>query len=444
MWQKVYNLIKNKYFLSLAGNVIMSGLGLVTMTLIYRALSKSEAGTWVFFQSVLLLVDTVRSGFLTTAFIKFYSGATKERSAEVAGSAWALGLAITGLLVLISLSSVFFLKYIEDDGVALFFKWSGFYYLVSLPWFLATCVIQSEQKFGKLLYIRLCNQGSFVLFIVILIITGRINLPFVIFFYLLSNLLTSVYALINGWAWITSFRQRSRKTIAEIYHFGKYSVGTSLSANLFSTSDTLIINFLLGKPALAIYNLGQTLMQLVEIPLRSFAITAMPELASAFNQDNRGGVIHIMKKYAGILSVLLVPVALLGCALADIPIYIIGGGKYVGTEAANVFRLFLTFAILFPPDRFFALTLDVIHRPRVNFYKVLLMLGVNISSDFLGYYLTHSVYGIAFATVLPILTGTIIGYWALNKYEKFSFWNIFHVGYQETLLLARQTLKRKQ
>ena len=443
MWQKVYNLIKNKYFLSLAGNVIMSGLGLVTMTLIYRALSKSEAGTWVFFQSVLLLVDTVRSGFLTTAFIKFYSGATKERSAEVAGSAWALGLAITGLLVLISLSSIFFLKYIEDDGVALFFKWSGFYYLVSLPWFLATCVIQSEQKFGKLLYIRLCNQGSFVLFIVILIVTGRINLPFVIFFYLLSNLITSIYALINGWAWISSFKQRSRKTIAEIYHFGKYSVGTSLSANLFSTSDTLIINFLLGKPALAIYNLGQTLMQLVEIPLRSFAITAMPELASAYNQDNRAGVIHIMKKYAGILSVLLVPVALLGCALADIPIYIIGGGKYVGTEAANVFRLFLTFAILFPPDRFFALTLDVIHRPRVNFYKVLLMLGVNISSDFLGYYLTHSVYGIAFATVLPILTGTIIGYWALNKYDKFSFWNIFKVGYSETLLLARQTIKRK-
>ena len=282
-----------------------------------------------------------------------------------------------------------------------------------------------------------------MLFIVILIVTGRINLPFVIFFYLLSNLITSIYALINGWAWISSFKQRSRKTIAEIYHFGKYSVGTSLSANLFSTSDTLIINFLLGKPALAIYNLGQTLMQLVEIPLRSFAITAMPELASAYNQDNRAGVIHIMKKYAGILSVLLVPVALLGCALADIPIYIIGGGKYVGTEAANVFRLFLTFAILFPPDRFFALTLDVIHRPRVNFYKVLLMLGVNISSDFLGYYLTHSVYGIAFATVLPILTGTIIGYWALNKYDKFSFWNIFKVGYSETLLLARQTLKRK-
>ena len=66
------------------------------------------------------------------------------------------------------------------------------------------------------------------------------------------------------------------------------------------------------------------------------------------------------------------------------------------------------------------------------------MLAVNISSDFLGYYLTGSVYGIAFATVLPILTGTIIGYWALNKYIKFSYWNIFSVGYQETLAFVKQ------
>src|ERR1700760_3005960 len=107
MLQKVYNLIRNKYFLSLAGNVIMSGLGLVTMTLIYRSLSKTEAGTWVFFQSVLLLIETFRSGFLTTAFIKFYAGSTSERTAEVAGSAWFLGLVITGTLALVSFGSWF-------------------------------------------------------------------------------------------------------------------------------------------------------------------------------------------------------------------------------------------------------------------------------------------------------------------------------------------------
>ena len=440
MWRKVISLVRNKYILSLAGNVIMSGLGLITMTLIYRSLSKTEAGTWVFFQSILLLVDTFRSGFLTTAYIKFYAGASKERAAEVAGSAWLLGLAVTSILVMISLGSFLFMNYIPDEGLLLFFKWSGVYYAVSLPWFLATCVIQGDQHFGKLLYIRLSNQGSFVVFITVLIISGRINLQYVLFAYLLSNLITSVYALSQNWTRVTDLSKRSKGCISEIYNFGKYSVGTALSANMFSTSDTFIINFMLGKPALAIYNLGQTLMQLVEIPLRSFAVTAMPELATAYNSGDRSGVIRIMKKYAGMLCIILIPAAIIGCALADLPIYIIGGGKYIGTEAANVFRLFLTFAILFPPDRFFALTLDVIHKPKINFYKVLVMLGVNIGTDFLGIYLTHSVYGIAFATVCPILTGTVIGYWALNKYNGFSYWNIFKTGYYETQMLLKQAL----
>lgn len=442
MWQKVRNLIKNKYFLSLAGNVIMSGLGLVTMTLIYRSLTRSDAGTWVFFQSVLLLVDTVRSGFLTTAFIKFYSGATKDRTAEVAGSAWFLGLSVTGLLVLACLVSYPFLNDVKDDGLLLFFKWSGLYYAFSLPWFLATCVIQGEQQFGRLLNIRLSNQGSFIVFIVVLLVSGKITLQYVLFSYLLSNLITSVYALAKGWTRVTDLGSRTKTTIKEIYDFGKYSVGTSLSANMFNTSDTFIINFVLGKPALAIYNLGQTLMQLVEIPLRSFALTAMPELAAAYNQNNREEVINIMKKYAGMLSVLLIPAALIGCALADLPIAIIGGGKYAGTEAANVFRLFLTFAILFPPDRFFALTLDVIHQPKINFYKVLVMLAVNIGADLAGVYLTHSVYGIAFATIMPILTGTLIGFWALNRYSKFTFGSIFKVGYVESLALLK-TIRNK-
>ncbi|QJD94567.1 oligosaccharide flippase family protein [Mucilaginibacter robiniae] len=444
MWLKVINLVRNKHFLSLTGNIIMSGLGLVTMTLIYRTLSKSEAGTWVFFQSILLLVDTFRSGFLTTAFIKFYAGANKDRTADVAGSAWFLGLCITGVLVVVSLSSLLFLNQIKDEGLVMFFKYSGLYYAFSLPWFLATCVIQGEQQFDKLLYIRLSNQGSFIVFIILLMITGNMTIIHVLFAYLLSNLITSIYALSKSWTRITTLGKRTTATVKDIYNFGKYSVGTALSANMFSTSDTFIINFMLGKQALAIYNLGQTLMQLVEIPLRSFAATGMPELSAAYNQSDRVGVIQIMKKYAGMLSLLLIPGALLGCALADVPIYIIGGGKYAGTEAANVFRLFLTFAIIFPPDRFFALTLDVIHQPKINFYKVLVMLAVNIITDFLSIYLTHSVYGIAVATVFPIITGTLIGYWALNKYCNFSYWSIFKTGYQETKLLLQQTLAKRK
>jgi O-antigen/teichoic acid export membrane protein len=443
MFKKVLNLIRNKHFLSLAGNIIMSGLGLVTMTLIYRSLPILQTGTWVFFLSNLIFVDSIRSGLLTTAFIKFYAGSSEDRRAEVAGSAWFMGMAVTGILALVSLCSYPFLDLIKDEGLRLFFKFSGLYYIISLPWFLATCVAQGEQKFDRLLYIRLCNQGSYIVFIIVLLIIGRASIFTVLASYLTSSILTTLFVLFKGWSRISAFSKRTRAGILEMYHFGKFSVGASLGANMFTFSDTQIINYMLGKPALAIYNLGQTLMQLVEIPLRSFAATGMPELSAAYNQGNRELVIHTMKRYAGMLAVVLIPIVIIGCLLADLPIYIIGGGKYLGTEAANVFRFFLTFAIIFPPDRFFALTLDVIHQPKINFYKVWIMLAVNIATDFLGIYLTGSVYGIAVATFFPILTGTIIGYWALNRYSKFTYWSIFKTGFDEIKVFVQGHLRKK-
>ena len=443
MFKKVLNIIRNKHFLSLAGNIIMSGLGLVTMMLIYRSLSLTQAGTWVFFLSNLLFVDTFRSGFLTTAFIKFFAGSSQERSAEVAGSAWFVGAIISGILAIVSICSYPFLHLIKDEGFRLFLQFSGLYYIISLPWFMATCVVQGEQKFDRLLYIRLCNQGSYIIFITALFLTGKASVVNVLTSYLISSGLTTIFVLIKGWSRIGSIKQRTRKGILEMYHFGKFSVGSSLSSNMFSFSDNQIINYMLGASALAIYNLGQTLMQLVEIPLRSFAATGMPELSAAYNQGNRELVIHTMKRYAGMLAVVLIPIVAVGVALADLPIYIIGGGKYLGTEAANVFRVFLSFAIIFPPDRFFALTLDVIHQPKINFYKVLAMVAVNIATDFLGIYITGNVYGIAFATVFPILTGTIIGYWALNKYSKFGYWSIFKTGFDEVMVFLRGHLNKK-
>jgi len=443
MLLKVIPLIKNKHFLSLAGNIIMSGLSLVTMIMIYHALTLSDAGIWVFFQSVLILVDTFRSGFITTAFIKFYAGANPQRMAEVAGSAWWIGLMITGGLLLLNVPSYLLLPYIHDESLVLFMKWAGLSYLFSLPWFMATCVLQGQQRFGKLLYVRMVNQVSFLLGVAVLYFADTINVVGVLYIYLGSNLITSLYALLMGWTQISAIATRTHNGIMELFHFGKFSVGTTLISNLFRTSDTFIINFILNKQAVAIYNLGQTLMQLVEIPLRSFAATGMPELSAAYNQNNRATVIGTMKRYTGTLTVILIPAVILGCILADLPIYLIGGSKYAGTDAANVFRLFLTFALLYPADRFFALTLDVIHHPKVNFYKVLVMLVANVGFDWLGVTLLGSIYGIAIATVFPVIIGVMIGYKALCKYHPFTLGSVYVTGYQQIKIWLKPWLNNR-
>lgn len=149
-----------------------------------------------------------------------------------------------------------------------------------------------------------------------------------------------------------------------------------------------------------------------------------------------------MKKYTGLITVALVPVAVCGVLLADVAIYILGGAEYLHTEAANVFRLFLTFALLYPADRFLALTVDVINQPRINFIKVLVMLVVNVAANFLGIYIFGNIYGVALATLFPILIGVAVGYWALNRYQPFAFTSIYSYGWQEAKLAIAAARKK--
>ncbi len=436
--------LQNKHFLSLAGNGIMSLMSIVTTGLICRAVSIEGFGIWVFFQTTLLLIDTFRSGFITTAFIKFYSGATEERSKEIIGSTWYIALIITTICSLAVLPGVFFAGQIGNQGLKLFFQWFSVSFWVMLPYFIATCVVQAEQRFDRLLFLRSFNQIVFILCIFVLILLHKLDAQSIIYCYLISFALPGIFVLLNGWARIKTLSKKTKSGVRELYNFGKYSVGTTLSANMFRTSDTYIINFMLGPQALAIYNIGQKLMELVEIPLRSFAATGMPELSAAFNQNQRQEVISVMKKYIGMITVLLIPACIGGVFLADLAVGIIGGKQYLNTEAANVFRLFMTFALLYPADRFMALTLDVIHLPQINFYKVLVMLAANIITDFIGIHLTGNVYGVAFATVVPVLIGTAVAYWALCKnYVKFSFLNIYQTGYSESKNFLQTVLIRK-
>jgi len=438
--------LKNKHFLSLSGNIIMSGVGMLTFAMLYHSLTPIEMGVWIFFQSILLIIDTFRSGFLTTAFIKFYAGATKERADAIMGSTWFIATAITGIFVLLNMPAFFLLPYIANPAIHVLIQWFSVTFVCMLPTFIATCVVQAEQRFDRLLFIRFVTQFIFVIWLGVLITIRQVNLLNVVLANLGAYTITSLVTIFNGFSRIDAFKLRTKATSLEIFNFGKFSVGTSLSANLFSRSDVIIITTMLGPAAVATYSLGQKFMELVEIPLRSFAATAMPSLSSAYNRENKQEVIYILKKYAGILTVLLVPACIITVLMANFVISLVGGGQYAGTvigiQAANVYRLFMTFALLYPADRFLALTLDVINQPRVNFIKILFMLAANIIGDVAGIYFLHNVYGVAFTTVFPIMIGAFIGFRALRKYQPFKFWDIYRLGYTEVMGFVKQTTQK--
>jgi O-antigen/teichoic acid export membrane protein len=215
-----------------------------------------------------------------------------------------------------------------------------------------------------------------------------------------------------------------------------------ISSNFLRASDILIIGATLGAEAVAKYNLGLRLMEVIEIPLRSFVATALPTLSSAYNRGLKKEMIYTMKKYAGLLTIALIPVCIAAVLFAGIPIYLID--PTLDVVPANVLRLFMTFSLLFPTDRFLAVGLDVIHKPNVNFYKLLVMLVVNIITDFAGIAIFGNIYGVALATVFPLVVGIWIGYWSLRKYENFSLWQIPVIGYKEFKILLHDKLNLRR
>ena len=439
---KLRPLLSNNQALSLAGNLVASGLTVVSVSLLFRALPVQEIGAWVFFVSILGLGDALRAGCITTAFIRSYSGAARARAAEVVGSSWVLALLITGTLITLALLARLWPGPVANISLALFIKWFPVTFVLTLPSFLAACVLQAQLRFDKLLYLRLLTQGTFILGNITLMLLHQTTLERVLYCNLAAAALTSLVALLMGWTRIGDLPARTAACVRELSHFGKYSVGSYIGSSLLRSSDTFIINFLLGPAPLAVYNLAQRFMEIIEIPLRSFMATAMPSLSAAFNQGDKPEMARIIRRNAGLLTWLLLPVIVATVLLADVPIRLIGGSKYAGTQAANLLRIAIAMAVLFPIDRFSGVALDVLNKPRLNLLKVLLMLAVNVAGDFIGIHFCHNIYGVALASLPTIVSGFVFGYFLLNKSLPIAIPDILRDGLLETQRLFRHLTGR--
>lgn len=435
--KKIQQVFLNIHFQSLFGNAVMAILGMVTFSILYRSLSVYEIGVYLFLTTMLNLVDTVKSGFLTTTFINFYSGTDKEKANEVAGSAWSLAIALSLLMILVNLITFSLSSYYNNPAIIIFLKYFSIIALFGLPYFMASIVVQGEKRFDRLLWLRLVYQLLFVGIVIALLFFKKANLNTIIITYAASNLVASLIILLLGWTKIETIKYSSVKTFWELFHFGKYSMGTSLSSNLFAVTDTFFINFFLGPAALAIYNLGSKLLQIVEMPLLSLAASGMPSLSEYYNNNQKLKMMYLMKKLIGMLSIVIIGIAILSVTFAEPIIMIIGGAKYIHTEAPQLFRILMSITILYPADRFFALTLDVIHKPKINFYKILVMLVVNLLADYIGLKIFKSVYVIAIANLFPVIAAILISYKPLNAYSKLNFWSIYTIGFKEIVLFIK-------
>lgn len=417
-------MFKNRHFLSLTGQIFSGLFGFLSFGIIARTVDKSTFGNWIVFITAYTFFEMLRNGMIQTSLVKFLAGASTEKSRSINGAGWSISFLFTALYLLSGLLVLIF--NIHDAGWALFVKFGAFALLCSLPYNYAVWLLQVDFQFNRILMLRLLNQGTYVILLGAQLILHKNNLTYILGSFLCANLLPGLISLMLGWSRIADIFQTSRTSMAEIFHYGKYSMGTSVGSNLLKSSDTFIIQALMGPYFVALYTAPQKMLEIIEIPLRSFSATAIPLMAGFANKNQHKQVSTIFEKYTGGISLMIIPFLLFCILFASFIMRILGGPAYA--VSGPTLQIFMVYALLMPLDRFLGISLDIMNKPALNFLKVMIMLAVNILGDLIAIKYFHSINIVALSSLLTFLSGIIIGRFLLQKYLNFTFAGILQKG----------------
>ncbi|WP_298712190.1 lipopolysaccharide biosynthesis protein [Chitinophaga sp.] len=435
----LFSFFRNKQFQSLLGNVVSAVFNVLSFAILVRLLSLDDFGIWVIFTTTYNILDQVRTGLLQSGLIKFYSGAEAQAAKTVAGAAWHVALLLTAAYIVLSLAGAFVATPWLDANWRFFIPWLGILTLLSLPMNFATWVLQAENRFHQIVYIRIAQNGSFLVLVGILWLTGQVTLPNVLYAYAASMAVSSLYCLARRWTGIRNIVFRTRQQAMELYRYGRLIIGSILSSSLINYTNNMVILTMLGSAKVALFSIPQKFMEVIEILLRSFVATAQPTISAAANRNDPKAVAIAFCRYTGTVTILIIP-CIVGMLLFTEPLIILLADKEY-LEARHVVRITLLTAILWPLDRFNGVTLDMINLPQVNFFKNMLKLVLNALFAVVLTWIFPDIISVAIAGFLHIVFAVGYGYHIMKKHTAVNFADIWKYGWAEFRQLVNKVLK---
>ncbi len=428
---KIRQLLQSDNSLSLIGNFVFAFFGFANVFILARTYSEAIFGEWLLYLAGMALFEMVRKGITSTPLVRFVAGSTdKSERSQLIGSGWILSIGLTVLIVLLLVPTyAIFGDQIDSKSFGLFFKWYPVLAVLILPLNTGLAVLQADRKFGAIINLRLVNMSFFFLFNVANWIWFKLPITTVVFAHLAAHLLASLYAMFRKWAGIRNIRFATKKSFKLQLNFGKFSLGTLLGSNLLKSSDSYIIGIMMTSPDVAYYGIPLKLIEVIEIPMRSFVAVAFPKMSKASRGGDVATVKSIYYKYAGLVTWLFIPMVVVLFFAAKPLTLLLGGEQYI--DSYIIFQVFLIYALFLPVDRFSGVTLDAINRPKLNMIKVIGMASANIIGDILVITFFESLTAVACITILNVLTGVVLGNWFLRKQIGINALRVLPEGFKE-------------
>lgn len=391
--------------LALMGGFAQTGFNMLLYVLLVRALPVADMRSWVMYMTLTAFADMARHGLVYNGTIRRLTQPEASHS-ETQTAALLLSLVVSGALALLFWATSGLLA--EVFSAPLLPALSAAYLAYAPIWAVLKwleMVHIARQNFAVSFWSAV-TYGLFTCGVVgVLWFTGHTVLtPAVVALQTLAVMLAFglcflLFRLPIG----LSLRWKS--AFLELFHFGKYSAGTTTFSALFTKADVLLISALLPGAAVVLYDAAARVYTVLDIPMNSASQVYYPQLTAALHRKDSRETVAIFAKSVAQLLLLMVPLALVGMLFAKPLIALLAGAQY--TEAAILLQILCIGTFIKPHGRMGGIMLDAMGLPAANFLKLILSALITAALNYIGIKL-FGLTGAAIASAVAVWV-TILG-----------------------------------
>ena len=384
---------------SLMDRISIVFFGFLNVFFMARMLPKTDIGIWVLFTSVTAILEMVRVGFIRNPFITHYVSAEPEEKKTILTTSFILHCVLSLFITLILIAGAIPLSdfWNASELIQLFFVYAV-NNIIFIPYHHFEYIQQAQLKFKGIFVSNVVRLATLTLYIMVHFV---LNLKPTLFELALVQIVGTIIGCFVAYSFVKGtfqFRKTiDSKLIGELFHYGKFTLGTNISSMLVKNTDSWMIGRMISTAGVALYNPAVRISNLVEVPTLAIAGVFFPQVAQKLKEKGPEGVKDVYIKSVSLILALTLPMVLPLYIFAELAIHIIFGPEYV--ESASILRVTLFFCLIIPFNRQFGTVMDGIKKPKINFYLIVLVAVMNVVFNF---YLLQAfgVIGSAFATLI--------------------------------------------
>lgn len=397
--------------------------------ILVRILDKHEWGIWGIFVQTVTILEILRNGLIQNALIKFISSSDKSQHSEIISASFSISCTLTIVCICLNLAFAGVLANVLNAP-----ELSNLFYIYNIVFLISgiltqlQCIEQANLQYtGTFLSILTRNSLFFLYLFYCFVFDIPVELMTLVYVQILSVICGLAVCSVHAKRYLNFSFTYSRDWVKKIFHYGKYSFGTSVSSILSGTIDQWMLAAIISPAASGTFNIAVRIVNLIDIPTTAVATIVFPQSSKRMETEGKEAIKYLYEKSVGTLLAILIPVVLFIYIFDDLIIDLLTGDKYA--DVVPVLNITLLYCLLIPFGRQFGSILDSIGKTRLTFVIVVMTASLILILNF--FFIRHfGIIGAAYATLIANVVGFIVAQTILRRELKVNLLNTFIYAYR--------------